>query len=57
MSALSLAAHESNVSKGVLHVFGVCSSGMDLVKFLYLFSETLKEIKILHSWKLRYMNM
>ena len=52
-----VAAYKSNASVGVRCTHGVCSSDMDFIKFLYLFPETLKEIKILHSWKLRFMSM
>lgn len=46
----------SHTSSGVQSTHDVCNSGMNCLKFLYLFPETLKEIKILHSWKLRFMS-
>lgn len=52
-----LAVYKSSVSLGVQCTHDICSSGTDFIKFLDLFPETLKEIKILHSWKLRFMNM
>lgn len=45
-----------HTSSGVQCTHDVCSSGMNFLKFLYIFPETLKEIKILRSWKLRFMS-